>query len=98
MHDGASDYIEKEVPVGFRRRTRRRALISGAAVGAHYANKANEQQQAPVDDAQYAAPPPPPAPPPADPTDEIEHLAQLHDSGALTDEEFAAAKAKALGI
>ena len=28
---------------------------------------------------------------------EIEHLAQLHDSGALTDEEFAAAKAKVLG-
>ena len=37
------------------------------------------------------------APPPADPADEIEHLAQLHSSGALTDEEFAAAKAKVLG-
>ena len=37
------------------------------------------------------------APPPADPADEIEHLAQLHSSGALTDEEFSAAKAKALG-
>ena len=37
------------------------------------------------------------APPPADPADEIEHLAQLHESGALTDEEFAAAKAKILG-
>ena len=36
-------------------------------------------------------------PPPADPADEIEHLAQLHSSGALTDEEFAAAKAKTLG-
>ncbi len=42
------------------------------------------------DQAQYA-------PPPADPADEIEHLAQLHTSGALTDEEFAAAKAKILG-
>jgi hypothetical protein len=62
-----------------------------------------EQQaddQAPADDqaaaddgqdqAQYA-------PPPADPADEIEHLAQLHASGALTDDEFAAAKAKVLG-
>ena len=28
---------------------------------------------------------------------EIEHFAQLHDSGAMTDEEFAAAKAKVLG-
>ena len=37
------------------------------------------------------------APPAADPADEIEHLAQLHTSGALTDEEFAAAKAKILG-
>ena len=50
--------------------------------------------QAPADDgqgqAQYA-------PPPADPADEIEHLAQLHTSGALSDEEFAAAKAKILG-
>ncbi len=46
----------------------------------------------------------PPAPPPPAPTsgeteaDEIQRLAELHSSGALTDEEFAAAKAKALGI
>jgi hypothetical protein len=37
------------------------------------------------------------APPPADPADQIEHLAQLHASGALTDAEFTAAKAKAIG-
>jgi len=30
--------------------------------------------------------------------EKINELAQLHASGALTDEEFAAAKAKALGI
>ena len=36
------------------------------------------------------------APPPADPADEIEHLAQLHSSGVLTDDEFATAKAKVL--
>ena len=47
---------------------------------------ADDQQ----DQAQYA-------PPPADPADEIEHLAQLHASGVLTDEEFSAAKAKILG-
>ena len=55
---------------------------------------ADDQDQAPAgdgqDQAQYA-------PPPADPADEIEHLAQLHTSGALTDDEFAAAKAKILG-
>ena len=36
------------------------------------------------------------APPPADPADELDHLAQLHASGVLTDDEFAAAKAKVL--
>jgi len=35
---------------------------------------------------------------PEDATAQIEKLAQLHASGALTDEEFAAAKAKILGI
>ena len=51
-----------------------------------------DDDQAPADDqdqAQYA-------PPPADPADELEHLAQLHASGALTDEEFTAAKANIL--
>ena len=52
------------------------------------------EDQAPADDSQDQAQY---APPPADPADEIEHLAQLHSSGALTDEEFAAAKAKLLG-
>ena len=33
-----------------------------------------------------------------DSADEIQRLADLHASGALTDEEFAAAKAKALGL
>jgi Short C-terminal domain len=93
--------------MGFRRRVRRRALVAGAVGGAalvhHERRQADEQaydeapaddDQAPADDgqdqAQYA-------PPPADPADEIEHLAQLHTSGALTDEEFTAAKAKILG-
>ena len=86
--------------MGFRRRVRRRALVAGAVGGAaiahHERRKADEQayDQAPAggdqDQAQYA-------PPPADTADEIEHLAQLHASGALTDEEFAAAKAKLLG-
>jgi hypothetical protein len=71
---------------------------------------AAEQQQAGYDqgvaDAQQAAPAPAPAPvapapvapapPPPDPYDQIEHLAQLHASGALTDQEFADEKAKVL--
>ena len=95
--------------MGFRRRTRRRALIAGAVAGgaiAHHEAKQYGEQQPSYDDqgsaddqaavgdsqdqAQYA-------PPPADPADEIEHLAQLHASGALSDEEFTAAKANILG-
>ncbi|HEV8089368.1 MAG TPA: SHOCT domain-containing protein [Actinomycetota bacterium] len=37
------------------------------------------------------------APAGEDPFEQIEKLSKLHDSGALTDEEFAAAKAKILG-
>ncbi|MGZ4689555.1 MAG: SHOCT domain-containing protein [Acidimicrobiia bacterium] len=38
-------------------------------------------------------PAPPPAPPPAaDPVTRLKDLAALHDSGALTDDEFATAK------
>src|SRR5450755_3393581 len=96
----------KEFAMGFRRRVRRRALIvgvaGGAAVAHHAATRAGEQQaddQAPAGDQQDQAPAADQAqyaPPPADPADEIEHLAQLHASGALSDEEFAAAKAKIL--
>jgi Short C-terminal domain len=96
--------------MGFRRRVRRRALVAGAVGGAalahHAATKSRDQQyddQAPADDSQDRAPAGSSqdqaqyAPPPADPADEIEHLAQLHTSGALSDEEFAAAKARILG-
>jgi membrane protease subunit (stomatin/prohibitin family) len=38
------------------------------------------------------------AAPAEDETAQIQKLAELHASGALTDEEFAAAKAKVLGI
>jgi membrane protease subunit (stomatin/prohibitin family) len=34
----------------------------------------------------------------ADPTEELAKLGRLHESGVLTDDEFAAAKAKILGI
>jgi hypothetical protein len=72
-------------------------------MGKRNARVSEEQQaQAYEQGRQEAAPPPPPAAPapaPADPTvDKINQLAQLHASGALTDEEFAAAKARALGI
>jgi len=49
-----------------------------------------------------AAPASPPAavpsPAPADSTAELERLAKLHESGALTDTEFAVAKSRLLGV
>ncbi len=84
-------FERKGFAMGFRRRTRRRALVAGAVIAHHRDNEYDdEQQQQAYEEPQYA-------PPPASQADEIEHLAQLHTSGALTDEEFAAAKAHALG-
>jgi len=54
-----------------------------------------DQQQYEQQQQQYA-PPPPPAE--EDPTAQLAQYAKLHDQGVLTDEEFAAAKAKVLGI
>jgi Short C-terminal domain len=57
---------------------------------------AQEQQQQPAAPQQqaYAAPPPPQE---ADPIERLKELGQLHESGVLTDQEFADAKAKILG-
>jgi Short C-terminal domain len=46
----------------------------------------------------YQEPPPAaPAAPPADPIEQLKQLGALHQQGVLTDEEFAAQKAKLLG-
>jgi Short C-terminal domain len=80
----------------FRRRRPGMRLAAGAATAgvAYDAGKRHAQGEA------EDAPAPPAAPtaaPAGDPTAELERLAQLHQSGALTDDEFAAAKAKVLG-
>jgi hypothetical protein len=89
------------------------AVVGTAAhVGASHANKqaqaqANEAAQSQqiaelqAQQAAMAAPPPAAAPAaaPADPMmAELQNLSNLHTSGILSDEEFAAAKAKLLGI
>jgi hypothetical protein len=51
-----------------------------------------ENQQAPA-----AAAPPAPAGPSTDTISQLKELGQLHEQGILTDEEFAAQKAKLLG-
>ena len=65
-----------------------------------YANQAAEQnaQQQAAADAQQQAPAAAPAPAEDPQMAQLENLAQMHNAGILTDEEFAAAKAKALGL
>ncbi|MBC7300823.1 MAG: SHOCT domain-containing protein [Nocardia sp.] len=79
------------------------ATATSNAVNRRGAQRAAEQQAY----AQQQAPPPPPPPPPAAPPPaapssgsdtvaQLGTLAELHASGALSDAEFAAAKAKLL--
>ena len=56
-----------------------------------------QQQYAPPQQQQQYAPPPQQAPAGPSMYDQLQQLSTLHDQGALTDEEFAAAKAKVLG-
>jgi membrane protease subunit (stomatin/prohibitin family) len=67
-------------------------LAAGMRAGERRAQEA-QQQQAAAQPAPQAA-----APASTDSTAELKKLADLHASGVLTDEEFAAAKKKALGI
>ena len=71
---------------------------TAAVVGSHVANKqaAAAQQQAPAPQA-APAPEPAPAAPAPDPIAQLTQLAALKDSGALTEAEFEAQKAKILG-
>ena len=89
--------------MGLVRMAARTAVVAGTATAV--SGRVQRRQAAKYDqqDAQqYAqqAPPPPAAAAPAedDATAQLQNLAQLHQQGVLTDEEFAAAKAKILGI
>ena len=92
--------------MGLLRMATRTAVVAGTATAvsgrvarrqaAKYDQPAAQPQAAPA----YA---PPPAPAPAPPEQDesmakLQDLAQLHSQGVLSDEEFAAAKAKILGI
>ena len=67
-------------------------LATGAATAgiAYRAGQRRAEQEAYDDQAAEA--------PPSDSIAELERLARLHESGALTDQEFAAAKARVLGL
>jgi hypothetical protein len=97
---------DEEDAMGFvRRRARRRtALVVGGAAYAYGKHRGGQQQadEGGYDDGGYNEPPPAAAPAPAAPSatidyDELAQLGKLHADGTLTDEEFAAAKAKILG-
>jgi hypothetical protein len=66
---------------------------------AQYQQQQYEQQQYAPPPQQYAPPPPPAAPagPTPDTIEQLKQLGDLHAQGILTDEEFAAQKAKLLG-
>src|SRR4029077_20095364 len=88
--------------MGLLRMAARTAVVAGTAtaVSGRVAHRQNEkwdaQEQAQYDQQAAAAAPAEPAEP--DTNAQLQNLAQLHTQGVLTDEEFAAAKAKALGI
>ena len=83
---------------GLLRGVARTAVIAGTAT--HVSNNVSRRQaskwaeQNPQPQSEEA---PPAAAPAADPIAQLKELAALHESGALTDEEFAAQKAKLLG-
>jgi hypothetical protein len=69
---------------------------TAAVVGGHMANKQAAQAQQAAAEAP-AAPEPVPAAAAPDPIEQLTQLAALKDSGALTEAEFEAQKAKILG-
>jgi Short C-terminal domain len=88
---------------GLLRGVARTAVVAGTAtavsnrVSRRQANRWQQQeyeQQPP--EPQYAPPPAAPAAPAADPIEQLRQLGELRQQGILTDEEFAAQKAKIL--
>ena len=76
----------------------RTAVVAGTATAV--SGRVQRRQQArwaEQDQQQYAEAAPAPAAPAAAPVDQLKELGELHASGVLTDEEFAAQKARLLG-
>jgi len=90
--------------MGLVRMAARTAVVAGTATAVSGRVQRRQYEKWEQQDAQQAAqqqaqaPPPAAAPPEDDATAQLQNLAQLHAQGVLTDDEFAAAKAKILGI
>jgi hypothetical protein len=91
---------------GLIRGVARTAVVAGTAtavsnrVSRRQANRWAQQSAPQEPPQQYYAPPPAPAPAASQEDDmfaQLEKLGQLRDAGVLTDEEFAAQKARILG-
>ena len=85
--------------MGLMRMAARTAVVAGTAtaVSGRVAHKQDEKYADQAAQQQAAAAPAAPAAD-EDPTEKIKQLADLHAQGILSDEEFTAAKKKALGI
>jgi membrane protease subunit (stomatin/prohibitin family) len=90
--------------MGLLRMATRTAVVAGTATAVsgrvqrrQAARYEQEDAQHAQEQQQYAQQAPPPEPE-DDSAAQLQNLAQLHTQGVLTDEEFAAAKAKILGI
>jgi hypothetical protein len=87
--------------MGLLRMAARTAVVAGTATAVSGRVQRRQAARWDEEDAQQYAQQPQQAPPPQqedDATAKLQDLAQLHTQGVLTDEEFAAAKAKLLGI
>ncbi len=86
--------------MGLLRMAARTAVVAGTATAV--SGRVARRQAARYDEPQQAAPPPQQYAEPAPAQDEqitkLQDLAALHQQGVLSDEEFAAAKARILGI
>ena len=87
-----------EVMPGLLRGVARTAVIAGTATTvSNRVSRRQGQRWAQQEPQQAYAEPAPAAAPAADPIEQLKELGELHKSGVLTDEEFAAQKAKLLG-
>jgi membrane protease subunit (stomatin/prohibitin family) len=84
--------------MGLMRMAARTAVVAGTATAVAGSVNHRQQEKYAAQDAQAAAAAAPAAPAAEDPTEKVKQLADLHAQGILSDEEFAAAKKKALGI
>ena len=76
----------------------RTAVVAGTATAVSGRVQRRQAARWDEEDAQQYRQQAPPPEPEEDTNAQLQNLAQLHTQGVLTDEEFAAAKAKLLGI